>query len=103
MTVAVFWLVRHVTSHEIAIGAGLVASILVFFINRRRGATGILAILCIVIAGEASIVGIVLGSENAYLANDPIGDNIIMTISVTVCIITGMNLTLGSYSAHVEL
>ena len=56
----------------------------------------------VVIVDEASIVGIVLGSENAYLANDPIGDNIIMTIAVTICIITGMNLTLGSNSEHVE-
>ena len=80
--VVVFWLVRRVASTEIAIGAGFVTSLIVFLMNRRRGATGILAVLGIAIVGGAAIVGIVLGSEKAYLANDPIGDYIIMTIAL---------------------
>ena len=80
--VVVFWLVRRVTSSEIAIGAGFVTSLIVFFSSRQRRATGILAVLSIVIVGGAAIVGIVLGSERAYLANDPIGDFIIMAIAL---------------------
>jgi len=80
--VVVFWLVRRVASPEIAIGAGLVASLIVFFTNRKRGATGILAVLGIVIVGGSAITGIVLSSEKAFLANDPIGDYIIMTIAL---------------------
>ena len=80
--VVVFWLVRRVASPEIAIGAGFVTSLIVFFMNRQRGATGILAVLGVVIVGGAAIVGIALGSEKAYLSNDPIGDYIIMTIAL---------------------
>ncbi len=82
LPVVVFWLVRRVASPEMAIGAGFFASLIVFFMNRQRGATGMLAVLGIIIVGGATIVGIVLGSEKAYLANDPIGDYIIMTIAL---------------------
>lgn len=80
--VVVFWLVRRVASPEIAIGAGFVASLIVFLMNRKRGPTGVLAVLGIVIVGGAAIVGIVLGSEKAYLANDPAGDYLIMLIAL---------------------
>ena len=41
-----------------------------------------LAVLGIVIVGGAAIVGIVLGSEKAYLANDAVGDYMIMAIAL---------------------
>ena len=37
--VAVFWLVRRLAGPEIAIGAGFAASLIVFAMNRNRGAT----------------------------------------------------------------
>lgn len=82
LPVVVFWLVRRVASPEIAIGAGFVTSLIVFLMNRQRTATGILAVLGIVIVGGTAIAGILLGSEKAYLANGPIGDYIIMTIGL---------------------
>lgn len=41
-----------------------------------------LAILGIVIVGGAALVGLILGSEKAYLANDPIGDYLIMIVAL---------------------
>jgi hypothetical protein len=82
LPVAVFLLVRRLASPEIAIGAGFVTSLIVFFINRQSGATGILAVLGMVIVGGAAIVGIVLGSEKAYLMNDPISDYLIMAVAL---------------------
>jgi hypothetical protein len=82
LPVVVFLLVRRVATPEIAIGAGFVTSLIVFFINRQSGRTGILAVLGMAIVGGAAIVGIVLGSEKAYLMNDPISDYLIMTIAL---------------------
>jgi hypothetical protein len=83
LPVAVFLLVRRVAIPEIAIGAGFFTSLIVFFINRQNGASGILAVLGMVIVGGAAIVGIVLGSEKAYLINDPISDYLIMTVALS--------------------
>jgi hypothetical protein len=80
--VAVFLLLRRVTIPEIAIGAGFFTSLIVFFINRQSGRTGILAVLGMVIVAGAAIVGMVLGSEKVYLMNDPITDYLIMTIAL---------------------
>jgi hypothetical protein len=82
LPVVVFWLVRRVATPEIAIGAGFFTSLMVFFINRQSGRTGILAVLGMAIVGGAAMVGIVLGSEKAYLMNDPISDYLIMTIAL---------------------
>src|SRR5918996_5490657 len=82
LPVAVFLLLRRVAIPEIAIGAGFFTSLVVFFINRQSGRTGMLAVLGMVIVGGAAIVGIVLGSEKAYLLNDPISDYLIMTVAL---------------------
>src|SRR5918996_3567934 len=82
LPVLVFLLVRRVAIPEIAIGAGFFTSLVVFFINRQSGRTGMLAVLGMVIVGGAAIVGIVLGSEKAYLLNDPISDYLIMTVAL---------------------
>jgi hypothetical protein len=74
LPVIVFWLTHRVASPELAIGMGFAVSLLVFFTNRHRGATGILAILGITMVGGAAIIAIVMGSARAYLATDPIGD-----------------------------
>jgi hypothetical protein len=87
LPVLVFLLVRRVATPEIAISAGFLTSLIVFFINRQSGRTGILAVLGMVIVGGAAIVGIVLGSEKAYLMNDPISDYLIMTVALVSIIL----------------
>jgi hypothetical protein len=82
LPVAVFLLVRRVATPEIAIGAGFFTSLIVFFINRQNGASGILAVLGMVIVGGTTIVGIVLRSEKLYLMNDPISDYLILTVAL---------------------
>ena len=82
LPVAVFLLVRRVATPEIAIGAGFFTSLIVFFINRQNGASGILAVLGMVIVGGTTIIGIVLRSEKVYLMNDPISDYLILTVAL---------------------
>ena len=82
LPVLVFWLLRQVASPEVAIGAGFITSLIVFFTNRKRGVTGKLAVLAIIIIGGGATVGIVTGNEKAFLFNDPIGDFTIMAIAL---------------------
>ena len=78
----VFWVIRRAGHVELAIGAGLLTSIIVFTRTRQRGAIGALAVISIFVAGGAAIAGIVVHSERVYLANDPVGDAISVVIGL---------------------
>ena len=82
LPVLVFWIVRRRAGPELAIGAGFAASALVFASNRGpRGVVGTLAIAGFAVTGGAAAVGLVFGSEKAYLANDAAGDFLIAFIA----------------------
>ena len=80
LPIVVFWVVRRFAETEIAIGAGFGTSLIVFTLARRRGVIGLLALLGLIVVGGASVVGIILDSDKAYLASDPIGDFIIALV-----------------------
>ena len=63
---------------------GFVAAIIVFWLNRRRnkGILAWLAIAGLVIVSGSAIAGLLLDSEKAYLANDPIGDGITVLVAL---------------------
>lgn len=85
--VLVFWSVRQVAIPEVAIAAGFIASLTVFFINRRHGIIGALAVVSMLIVGGGALVGIITGNEKAFLANDPVGDFIVTTLTLGSIII----------------
>ena len=74
LPVAVFWIVRRIAETQIAIGMGFATSLIVFRYTRRQGVIGYLAIGGIVVVGGAALVGLVLDSDKAFLANDPVND-----------------------------
>ncbi len=78
LPIAVFWSVRQVAETPVAIGAGFAAALLVFAVNRQRGTIGYLALAGMVVVGGASLAGIVLDSDKAFLANDAVGDFVAM-------------------------
>jgi len=78
----VFWLIRRAGYVELAIAAGFVTSIIVFLRTRQRGAVGTLAVISVFVAGGAAIAGILVGSERVYLANDPVGDVVSVSIGL---------------------
>lgn len=57
-----------------AIGGGFTASGLVLFTNRKDRLIGGLALFGFVILGITAVIGIVWGSEKAYLASGPVSD-----------------------------
>ena len=77
LPVGVFLLLREVWGTQPGIAVGLIASVIVFRLNRQRGVIGWLAVLGLVIVAAASIVGLVLDSDKAYLANDPVSDFVV--------------------------
>ena len=85
--VLVFWSIRQVAIPEVAIAAGFIASLIVFFINRRHGVIGALAVVSMLIVGGGALVGIITGNEKAFLANDPVGDFIVTTLTLGSIII----------------
>ena len=82
--VLIFWGTRQVADTQIAIAAGFVAAVVVFWLNRRRkkGILAWLAIAGLVIVSGSAIAGLLLDSEKAYLANDPIGDGITVLVAL---------------------
>jgi hypothetical protein len=74
LPVAVFWIVRQIAATQIAIGMGFATSLIVFRYTRRQGVIGYLAVGGIVVVGGAALVGLVLDSDKAFLANDPVND-----------------------------
>jgi len=78
----VFWVVRRSGQIELAIAAGLITSIFVFVRTRQRGVIGALAAVSILVVAGSAIAGIVVESERVYLANDPIGDVIVVVIGL---------------------
>jgi hypothetical protein len=70
-----FWVVRSLVSTQAGIIAGFATAVWVFIAHRRQsGMVGLLAILGIVIIGGASIVGLILDSDKAFLASDAARD-----------------------------
>jgi len=82
--VLIFWGTRQVADTQIAIAAGFVAAIIVFWLNRRRkkGILAWLAIAGLVIVSGSVFADLPLDSEKAYLANDPIGDGITVLVAL---------------------
>lgn len=73
--ILVFWVVRSLIDTQAAIAAGFGTALWVLFAHRRQsGMVGLLAILGIVIIGGASIVGLILDSDKAFLASDAARD-----------------------------
>ena len=72
------------SSSQAAIGAGFVAAVVVFYINRQRkkGTLAWIALMGLVIVSGSAIAGLVLDSEKAYLASDPVGDGITVLVAL---------------------
>ena len=84
LPVLIFWVTRQIASSQIAIGAGFAAAIVVFYLNRKRekGILAWVALAGLVIVSGSAIAGLILDSEKAYLANDPIGDGITVLVAL---------------------
>ena len=74
LPVVLYVVVRHAAGTQIGIGVAFLALIVVFALNRRRGVMGGIALLSLIIATGASVAGILLNSDIAFLLRDPIGD-----------------------------
>ena len=84
LPVFVFWGTRQIASSQIAIGAGFATAVVVFYLNRKRkkGILSWIALGGLVIVSGSAIAGLVLDSEKAYLANDPVGDAITVLVAL---------------------
>ena len=74
LPIAAFLIVGRFADTRIAIGAGFATALVVFMRTRHSGVIGRLAVGGIVIVGGAALVGVVIDSDKAFLASDPIGD-----------------------------
>lgn len=84
LPVLIFWATRQIASSQVAIGAGFATAVIVFYINRKRekGILAWIALAGLVIVSGSAIAGLILDSEKAYLANDPIGDGITVLVAL---------------------
>ena len=84
LPIFVWVIVLELAGTRPAIGAAWGAAIVLFFVQRRfqpeRGAVFWLAVFSLLIFTGASIVGIVLESDKAFLAQDPVSDFAIAVI-----------------------
>lgn len=84
LPIIVWVVVLELAGTRPAIGAAWGAAIVLFFVQRRfqpdRGAVFWLAVFSLLIFTGASIVGIVLESDKAFLAQDPVSDFAIAVI-----------------------
>lgn len=74
LPVAAFLIVGRFADTRIAIGAGFAMALVVFLRTRHSGVIGQLAVGGIAIVGGAALVGVVIDSDKAFLASDPISD-----------------------------
>ncbi len=84
LPVLIFWATRQIASSQIAIGAGFAAAVIIFYLNRKRekGILAWIALAGLVIVSGSAVAGLILDSEKAYLANDPIGDGITVLVAL---------------------
>ena len=72
--VAVFLVLTRVTGPSLAVFGGFLASAGVFYLARRDRLIGLLTLAGFAVLTASAVVGIVKGSERAYLASGPISD-----------------------------
>ena len=84
LPIVIWVIVLELAGTRPAIGAAWGAAIVVFFVQRRvqpdRGAVFWLAVLSLVIFTGGSIVGLILESDKAFLASDPVSDFVVAAI-----------------------
>ena len=78
--IGVYWLTRQTLGTQAGISAGFVTALAVFWVMRGRSVLAWLALVGIVVVAGASAVGLVLNSDKAYLANDPVSDFLMAAI-----------------------
>lgn len=67
--------VRQIANTQIAIGSAVALALAILFTHRRRrGIIGFLAVMGVAVLSGGAVVGIVLNSDRAFLANDPVGN-----------------------------
>jgi len=72
--IAVFFALTRVAPPWVAIVGGFAASTLVFFLNRRDGLIRQLTLFAFACVGASALIGVIFGSEKAYLASGPVSD-----------------------------
>ena len=72
--VGVFLALTRLAPPWVAILAGFATSVAVFTLTRRNELIGVLMVLGLAVTSVSAVVGIVQGSEKAYLAAGPVSD-----------------------------
>lgn len=80
LPVMVFFGLTRVAAPAVAIGGGFVATAAVTYYNRRDRLIGFLTIYGFVIVAVCAAIGIVGGSEKAYLASGPVSDFLLVPL-----------------------
>jgi hypothetical protein len=72
--IAVFFVLTRIAAPWLAITGGFAASTIVFSLNRRDRLIGQLTLFAFGCVGVSALVGLIWGSEKAYLASGPLSD-----------------------------